>query len=320
MVAVISLLGRSVRSAEVEALFATLGTYRRPELSGADGHDYYDWVLVARKGLELGFVDSHYHRGDPRETWRHGELQLAQLYFYSGFDDIRPYVGELPFALAWADSREHVRNKLSAHEGTRHSYLTDTWDVPGYRLTVAYRDQDRAIDRIACRLPPLPLVGINAGAAPHISAIVDAFGETARARQFVELWSPRLTDADIEAANENGAIDLTRQLGATLGFAASAQGPVFRSITLHRVRDMESVGWRGALPHGLAFEDDPSALFQKITGRTGLAPVQHADSALTGHAVWHFDDHTLHVLYSHLDNRLLRVKLIAPGTWKCIED
>lgn len=36
---------------------------------------------------------------------------------------------------------------------------------------------------------------------------------------------------------------------------------------------------------------------------------------LTGHAVWHFDDYTLPVLYSNLDNRLLRIKLIAPGTW-----
>ncbi len=51
-----------------------------------------------------------------------------------------------------------------------------------------------------------------------------------------------------------------------------------------------------------------------------IAPVQQADFVNTGHAAWHFDDHTLHVLYRRIDNRLLRVKLLAPRVWKCVDD
>lgn len=53
--------------------------------------------------------------------------------------------------------------------------------------------------------------------------------------------------------------------------------------------------------------DSPTILFEKISS----LPVQQSDSILTGHAVWHFDRYTLHVLYSNIDNRLLRIKLIA---------
>jgi hypothetical protein len=53
MAEVVSLLRPSERSAEIDALFAAPVTWRRPELPRADGHDYDDWVLVARKGLEL---------------------------------------------------------------------------------------------------------------------------------------------------------------------------------------------------------------------------------------------------------------------------
>lgn len=320
MVAALLLFGKLARSADVEAFFKALDTYRRPEISRSNDHVYYDWVLVPRRGLELGFVDSEYQRGGPRASWGRGELQLAQAYFYTGFDDVQRYTGALPFQLEWTDSRQRAQDKLSSYESTRHSYRSDTWDVPGYRLTVTYKEQYASIDRIACRVLPSPLRGVAGGGVPRVSAIFDAFGETIRARPFAELWNPRLSNADVETAEEDSELDLTDRFGATLGFAPSEQGPVFRSITLHRARDMDSIGWPGALPHGLSFEDDPVTLFQKIAHQTTQLPVQHVDSALTGHAVWHFDDHTLHVLYSHVDNRLLRVKLIAPGTWKCIED
>ena len=44
------------------------------------------------------------------------------------------------------------------------------------------------------------------------------------------------------------------------------------------------------MPQGLDFEDSPEILFQKIKDQ----PIQQSDSALTGHAVWRFDDYTLH--------------------------
>jgi hypothetical protein len=313
--AIIRRFGEPASADDVETMFDTLRTYQRPTPS-EDRRSFYDWVLIRRQGVELGFADSEYHTGVDRFRWGNGELLLTQAYFYAGFDDVQGFTGELPFGLTFADDRDTARAKLAVYEATRHSYRSDAWDVDGYRLTVTYVGGGTSIDRIACRVlasPIPPTVGVD---YPEIGALTEAFGHTTHAREFGALWSSALADDDYRDARDDGEMDLTRNYGATLHFAESSSGPVFRAITLHRNRDMESVGWSGALPQGLAFEDSPEVLFKKISA----PPVQHADLTLTGHAVWHLPHYTMHVLYSNVDNRLLRIKMIAPGTWKCIED
>lgn len=302
---IITLFGTPADTGQVTVLFSALNTLRRPRLPDDGQASYYDWVLVRRKGIELGFVDSEYQAANNRFRWGRGELLLCQAYFYSGFDDVQPFTGELPFGLTFADSRELARVKLAAYETTRHAYRSDTWDVEGYRLTVTYAGNGASIDRIACRMLAAPIPRQEAVTCPEIGQLAKAFGFTTGSPEFLALWPEPLADDDYQAAREDGEIDLTQTHGATLYFAKSRSGPIFRSMTLHRNRDMESTGWAGELPQGLDFEDSPEILFQKIS----VAPVQQADSALTGHAVWHFDDYTLHVLYSNVDNRLLRVKM-----------
>lgn len=313
---ILAALGLALSSETIEALFASLSTLNRPALPEDDRFVFHDWVLVRRKGLELGFADSEYQSAANRLSWGYGQLLLTQVYFYSGFDDIQPFKGELPFSLDFNDSRDAARAKLAEFEATRHSYLNDAWDVDGYRLSVTYKQNGTGIDRIACRVLAAPILRKGEVIYPALDFLVSAFGATVRSPEFLTLWQNSLTDDAFLAAREDGEIDMTQTYGATLAFAESGAGPLFRSITMHRNRDMESLGWGGALPQGLDFEDSPEILFKKIVAQ----PVQHSDSALTGHAVWHFDGYTLHVLYSNLDNRLLRIKLIAPGTWKCVED
>lgn len=313
--ALLSCLGLPSADAQVEGVFNSLGTHNRPVHPMQRGR-YHDWVLVRRQGVELGFADSEYHTAASRTRWGYGVPLLTQVYFYAGFDSVRPYPGSLPYGLQFSDGREVVRQKLSAFEATRHSYLSDTWDVDGCRLSVAYAGTDGGIDRMACRLLAAPIPREGVWACPPVQALLDAFGSPLATPSFATLWQRKWTAEDLVAAKDEGEIDLTRTQGATLTFTPSADGPVFRAITLHRNRDMESAGWCGHLPHGLDFDDSPEVLFVKIQ----LQPAQHANSALTGHAVWHFDSHTLHVLYSHVDNRLLRIKLIAPGTWRSVDE
>lgn len=313
--AIIREFGSPARAPGVEAIYEALGTYRRPARS-TSAQSFHDWVLVRRKGTELGFADSEYQSGADRRRWGEGELLLTQAYFYAGFDDIRPFTGELPFGLKFADDRHVARSKLAAYEATRHSYRSDTWDADGYRLTLAYAGDGASIDRIACRVLATPIHEDCATKRPNLDGLIEAFGCVAPSPEFLTLWPEQLADDQYRAARDDGEIDLTQRYGVTLHFNESNSGPVFRAVTLHRNRDRESVGWRGTLPQDLNFEDSPEVLFEKIPS----SPVQQGDSALTGHAVWHFDNYTLHVLYSNVDNRLLRIKLIAPGTWKCIED
>lgn len=313
-----SKFGRSAEDDQVEELFSQLGTLKRPSLPEDDKYVYHDWVLVRRKGVELGFTDSAYQSAAPRSRWGHGELILTQAYFYTGFDDIQPFTGELPYGLLFSDNRETVRRKLTKFDATRHSHVTDTWDVEGYRLRIQYvAGAKEGIDRIACRVMAQPLQPKYKPQWPTLQQITDAFGARLDAPEFTGLWGNYLGAHQKKEAREDGEIDFKEIFGATLALAEdNATAPVFRSITLHRNRDSESVGWGGSLPANLDFEDSPETLFSKIK----QSAVQQADSALTGHAVWHFPDYTLHVLYSNIDNRLLRVKLISPGSWKCIED
>lgn len=311
----IAVLGEAANAERVRENLNALNTLHKPELPADEEFVYHDWVLVRRGGIELGFSNSEYHSGANRGRWGRGVLLLTQAYFYSGFDDVAPFTGELPYGLAFADSRTAARAGLSAFEASRHSWRNDTWDVDGYRLGVTYTDSGQRIDRIACRVMAAPIRRKRQVVFPPLARIVAAFGADIRSAEFAALWGGMFGKDELKVAMEDGEIDFTQTFGATLGLAGPESSPLLRSITLHRNRDSESAGWDGELPSGLDFEDSPETLFRKIPARS----VQQSDSALTGHAVWHFDDYTLHVLYSNLDNRLLRIKLIAPGTWKCID-
>lgn len=307
------LFGKSADYPKVKALFLELNTVRRPSLpDDPEERVYHDWVLVRRKGIELGFSDSEYHRAAPRDRWGHGELLLTQAYFYSGFDDVKPFKGELPYGLTFADPPERAREKLSQFTSSFHSWISDTWDLPAFRLSIAYTEDRRSIDRIACRQMAASIRQESAIQWPRLSAIISTFGHTVDDPVLIDLWGPHLNPHALKQAAEDDEIDFTQSFGATIAVV----GNRVRSMTLHRNRDMESVGWNGELPFGLDFENSPSSLFEKVPG----SPVQQSDSILTGHGVWHFPDFTLHVLYSNIDNRILRVKLIAPGTWKCVEE
>ena len=308
---ILSSLGRPLHDDSVEDLLNRLGTVQRPELPSDNRHVFHDWVLVRRRGVELGFVDSQYQEAAARPRWRHGDLILSQAYFYAGAEGIAPFAGALPFDLRFSDTRDVVRSKLAAFEADRRSHITDAWNVGAFNLSVAYRQGDQAIDRMACRIMAKPIRGDSTNAAaPSLHEVVKAFGSSLDSPDFTRLWSGVLDDAAMEDAREEGEVDLTQSFGATL-VCAGTSAPCFKAIVLHRNRDRESVGWSGDLPNGLHFDDSPEVLFRKLP----VDPAQQADEPLTGHGVWHFEDFTLHVLYSNVDNRLLRVKLSAPGTW-----
>ncbi|WP_155274236.1 hypothetical protein [Pseudomonas chlororaphis] len=311
-----SLFGTASDDERITLLFDALNTLRRPQRADLVDSKFYDWVLVRRLGVELGFVDEEYQSATSSFRWGYGKHILAQAYFYCGTNDILPFRGHLPVSLTFSDSRDETRAKLSSFETTRHSFISDAWDIENYRLTAIYKVNGTGIERIICRMLPNPIPRDVQMAYPDVERIPSTFGCTLQDLDFKTLWSDCFTDGDYSAAKEDGEIDLNKTFGVTLGFFNSVGGALFRSITFHRNRDQESAGWGGMLPQGLEFEDSPEVLFSKIPN----APVQKADSALTGYAVWHLRQYTLHVLYSNIDNRLLRVKMIAPGTWKCVED
>ncbi|KAB8048660.1 hypothetical protein GCN78_18110 [Janthinobacterium rivuli] len=310
------LFGQEVHAPQVRALFDQLNTLRRPVTDGTEDSAFYDWVLVRRHGLELGFVDSNYHAGAAKSTWGHGEPLLVQAYFYSAHDDIAGFEGTLPYAVTFTDSRPQVRKKLQKFDAKRRSYLNDTWDIDALTLNVMYSETEDKIDRIAWYLPARPLQLPAASDTPSLDSVVASLGEPVDSPVFRTVWSRYIGAAQWKSAVDEGIIDLAEKVGITIGISVSQPTSVCRSITFHSNRDSDAVEWPGTLPMQLLFGDSPEILFLKIKD----SPAQHADSSLTGYAVWHFPDYTLHVLYSNVLNRILRVKLISPGCWKCVDE
>jgi len=318
----LSLLGLSESDPHVDALFKNLNTLNRPQLSEdpAEEGGFSDWVLVRRKGVELGFSDSAWFNAEPRTRWGTGDLILTQVYYYSAFDDVKTFEGELPFGLLWTDGRAIARQKLNGFEATRHSFLTDTWDTDTFRITVKYKDDFKGLDRIFCRIDPKPLMPEVPVEPPALEAIQRVFGIQPTEPVFRSLWG--------EAFQTNRKfptmLDMTNTLGVELYFQKAKElrlpfpedklpaGLVFAAIRFLAERQDDGCGWKGELPFDLAFEDSPETLFQKITRR----PDAQEDDELVGFALWHFPTHSLHVLYSQVDNRLLRITLMAPGYWK----
>lgn len=267
--------------------------------------------------MELGFTEAAYQSGiGPVRGWGHGELLFTQVYFYSRRKDIEDYSGVLPFGLMWNDSRQQARAKLDDFEASRHSSETDTWDVPGYRLTAVYADRGEQLNRVVCRVLPDPLPVPAHVHAPSLKTVVESLGEPISEIRLRIEWRDVLNADRIAESEESGAVDMLQDVGVSIGLAATESGGIVRSVTLHRNRDQDSTGWQGELPFGLSFEDSPEELFSKVR----VPPAQQESSELTGHAVWHLPACSLHVLYSNVDNRLIRVKLMSPGTWRSVHD
>ncbi|WP_418648817.1 hypothetical protein ACNQFN_11130 [Thauera butanivorans] len=310
--------GEAADSPRMEEIFRQLNTLRRPQLPDDDPYIFYDWVLVRRQGLELGFVEENYHLGKAKHLWGTGQLLFVQAYYYAGFDDVQCCEILMPYGLSWKDSREKVRGRMAGAAATLHSSsISDTWDVPeGYRLTVTYGGNPIHAERMVCQQVPVPLRPSQPVSPPNLDQIIVHWGHSVTQTDWRALWSHWLDDNAIKQGSDSGEIDLADSFGVTLHVEPDDGAPLLRAITLHGNRDANAVGWRGKLPQGLDFEDSPNILFQKIQEQ----PISTSQGKITGHAVWNFHDYTLHVLYSCVDNRLMRVKLIAPGIWKPIED
>jgi hypothetical protein len=314
----IAAFGEAADSPRLETLFKELNTLRRPELPEDDLYVYYDWILIRRQGVELGFVEENHHLGKARSLWGSGRLLFVQAYYYAGFDDVAACTFALPHGITWNDKREQVRERMAEASATLHSApLSDTWDLPeGYRMTVTYAGTPLRAERMVCRLEPVPLIPPENISSPRLDRVIAHWGGSVAQPEWRALWQDWLDDDAIELGATAGEIDLADSFGVTLHVNTDGGKPLLRAITLHRNRDANTVGWTGQLPLGLDFEDSPDILFQKIRQK----PVSASQGSTTGHAVWNFPDYTLHVLYSCVDNRLLRIKLLAPGVWKSIHD
>ncbi|WGS51127.1 hypothetical protein LFL96_06385 [Paraburkholderia sp. D15] len=317
-------LGLSAESMEANNLFDELGTFQRPELDVLDEYMWYDWLLLKKHGVELGFVSQPYFDAQPRYDWKRGPLLCHQVYFYSegfnGRSDIRGYAGSLPFGLGFDDSRDVVRGKMDRFS-LRGAAQTDCWHTDSHELHVRYAPPNNAIDSVVVTLPirPWPESGRTAlflGAGRWRAL----FGESPSSPVLAEALSPLNIAVRMQENEDEREADFVRECGLELYFEdvrqlrlpAKGAGKLgLGAVKFFRARDREAREWQGELPNGLFFDDSPDELLAKL----GRRPDLHRDGRLTGFALWHFDDVSLHVLYSNFENHILRVTLMSAGYW-----
>jgi hypothetical protein len=302
------LLGCQASSAEVVSALDALGTVARPSLEDEEPGARRTWIKVRRRGVELGFVDGAYLRGEPvAEGQRRGALIVDQLYLWGhGQEGIAPFAGELPHGLSFADSRDTAREKLSSLGEPHVSRPSDAFFLEDRRMVLSYRP---GAQEIACLLVKLPVARWKKRyPAPRVTverwtALFGASGDDPR---FLQALYP--LDVPARAKQYGGwhEVPFARDAGIELYFDEPRR---FRGVRFFAERERDARGWEGPLPLGLRFADDPETLFRKLARE----PAEQDEDRVSGYARWHLPEASIHVLYSTVDNTLLRVMWTVPG-------
>jgi hypothetical protein len=321
-------LGTRSTDERIETSLDLLETLSRPAFDEEDDFQHYDWVLVRRKGIELGFVDEAYFRGEPKPLWRSNGMILCQITYYNDTrEGVNPYTGELPYGLMLADTKQEVHKKLIAFENTRHSHVTDRWNIDNYRLIVAYKDGGE-LDSVHVKLPVPPLPEkYREQPTVTFNEWLTLFGSEAQSESLTKKLVPLDLAQRIDDDEDEREVEFLEECGLTVYFEENRKlrlpttnkkstTLVFGAVKFHRARDLESRQYIGELPFGLSFDDSPETLFKKIPHKPG----KQSDGPTTGRALWHFDEFSLNVLYSTIENHLFRVMVMAPGYWQDFED
>ncbi len=295
-----------------------------PELDPDDEENYVDWITINELGIEMGFEDEAFLKAWDYEKRRKGSIILSQVYFYSNTEKTLSFPFALPFNLKFLDTRKEVRKKLFEYEATRRSYIRDNWETPNFNITATYNKDTGNLESIFFHLPYTPWPSIESGLKTEYLLSPDQFVQMFGSRWHDHQFRDQLTFFDFTNKLADVKTEHAADYRFTYGFemffiegnkiVADQHYPntlIFAAVTFYAARELDSREWNGALPFGIKFGDTQLNLQAKI----GIQPAEQFDDNLSGYAVWHFDKFSLNVLYSNIENRLLRITLMAPGYW-----
>lgn len=321
--ALVKILGLHSTDSRVEASLRAYGVMRRPELridpADADGPvvQSQDWVSNLAVGIEFGFQEEGGYMGLDQVDRGVGPMVLTEIYFYGERPGTRPYPHPLPFGLSLADGRDTARARLDPLLPGRRSYIRDTWDTPAFRMTASYSEDGARIDFLVCMLrleAPEPFEAATAP-LPSVATLAGLLGKRMNDPALRQVLVPLGLDRQTLDSSGEQVVDFRRTYGfrltcrkapgATRGTPATL---LLHGIELMRAGELESRGWRGELPRGIVFDDSPEAALAKI----GRPPNHQSDQDFAGQAFWSMERLGLLVVYSTMENVVLRVSLLMP--------
>jgi hypothetical protein len=322
----IKLLGLGADDILVQTSLDQLARGMQPELDPENEEVLIDWVTVNEIGLEYGFQDEAYFRAWNPDMRRKVRLILTQLYFYGDTSKTRPFPFSLPFGLTFTDDRASVRRKLVAFDNKRRSYIRDAWSLPNFDITIAYGGETNLLESIYCHLPckPWPI-------DPEETKLVSPLTPEILASLLGLRWSSSILrtklaplgyDKELLGIRSEHVADFLLAHGLELMFASVSQIPTadqrysrslaLAGVTYYSNRELDAREWVGPLPFDIEFTDNQATLPIKVGHQSDLI----TDEDRYGVAVWHFSQFSLTVVYSNIENRILRITMLAPGFWE----
>jgi hypothetical protein len=284
-----------------------------PALDPDDPQVMTDWFPAQDLGIEFGFEDQAYLRGEDVILRRKGPLVFFEVIFYGQHPQMAPYAGELPFGLSFQDNREGVRQKLARFQLSARWYRRDVWEWPEYRLVVSYLADESAIADVVVYLPEEPWKSSldDIHALPQLREILALFDCSPGEPAFERAFRPFGVMYQLDQLDGGLTIDMTEEYGFELQFAdlgrdtatSSNRRQALCGIRMYRDRDLDARGWDGQLPFDIRWNDSPTVMLRKVA----VAPTKLVEDMMTGSAFWKFPEFELHVMFSLFDNLVYRV-------------
>lgn len=330
----LSFLGASPDDAAFGAWLDQHGIHDRPHAApGVDGHGAASDETL--REARLSEIDENERHGvaliyESRES--HGRLfsaeaagqgfVLKQAAFYGpGVSGRAGFQGELPFGLRFADGPAQVREKLSAPIARRvlHGLPAELWVDKDWHLNISYTADAGRVAIVHVRRPnryDLEMIGAASSEAsrnaPDLEKLNAAIGLAVDDAKLQAALAPLAwnQDARDEAGRGDEVFRYLKSHGLSLYFrdGADVGTTVLAGYCVNRAGDMDSAGYPGPLPFGLAF----STRLEDIIPRVGRDPDAHGVAEDTGYFLWNLPGFRLHVLYSLIDWQVYRVTCSGP--------
>ena len=315
---ILKLLGRPHADPAVRQMLAVHRQRREPKVErDGDGEilKVQDFLTGRRRGIEFGFEDQGSFEQDDQRYWGKGPMLLTQIYFYGDHPNVHPYTADrLPFGLALGDSRTAVRKKLAAYDRSRRSWKRDTWDLPEGILVVAYTENDERIAFIQVSLPVPPSKTLDVVQhQPTIDELISLLGRRMDDAEFRRLTRSLQIGRSLKSYGNVLNARLTVEYGLELHFggATNLDAAALTSIYLYRDREDAARGWTGDLPQHLQWNDSPELVIRRL----GQPTLLNDDEDFACYVLWHFDEYSLQLTFSTMFNWIVKVRILAPGTW-----
>src|SRR5262249_16659376 len=183
------------------------------------------------------------------------------------------------------------------------SYLKDAWDVPGYRMTVDYKEEGSAMDSIICqlRIKPWPEAG-RLQPNLRVADWLALFGQPATADVLRKKLQPLNLVERLKETEDPREVVFILECGLQLYFAESkgiklikrpapvkSTDLVLAAVSFFRARELDARQWTGELPFRLSFDDSQPTMLTKV----GPPPDKQKDDKFSGFALWDLPEFSL---------------------------